>query len=375
VISANLFAGGTSKNLLKKKKWSIIVERKKEEEEMKEKKIQRGLFEIEECYDRLDKKGDPLLKLNGFVDWSGLKEIVKPIHFESTKVGGRPGIEPIVIVKCLILQSLYNLSDEACEYQINDRISFKRFVGLAICEKAPDEKTLWLYRERIKYGLYKQIFDWFSEEIAKAGYVAKEGQIIDAAFVPTHKPTGKHKKQLEEGIPLTSGQARQIDEEARFTKKGSKTYHGYKNHIQIDNKHKLIRKQSTTAASVHDSQEFANLVDAKGNADPGVWADSAYRGEKIEQMISDKKLTSHVHERAYRNKPLSHAKKDSNKVKSRIRARVEHVFGHMSTSMNGLVMHVIGLARMRVKVVLKNLAYNMQRFVFLESQKFCLKTN
>lgn len=336
--------------------------------------VQGSFFDIENCYDRLDKKGDPLAKLNEFIDWSGLEEIVKPICFKSTEIGGRPGINPIVIVKCLILQSLYNLSDEACEYQVNDRLSFKRFLRLAASEKAPDAKTLWLYRERIKHSLHDNIFGWFAGQIEKAGYIAKGGQIVDATFVPTHKPTGKHKKQFAEETPLTPSQARQLDGDATFTKKGKKTYHGYKNHIQVDNKYKLIRKQRTTTASTHDSQEFANLVDEQSNAELGVWADSAYRSESIEEMLSSKKLPSHVHDRAYRNKPLSDAQKARIKIRSRTRARVEHVFGYMQNSMSGLVTHVIGLVRARVKVVMKNLSYNMQRFVLLESRKLKAKS-
>ncbi|TAE32666.1 MAG: hypothetical protein EAY65_06610 [Alphaproteobacteria bacterium] len=76
--------------------------------------------------------------------------------------------------------------------------------------------------------------------------------MIDATFVPTHKPTGKHKKQLEEEIPLTKAQARQIDTDATLTKKGGATHHGYKNHTNIDATWKLIRAHDTSTASVHD---------------------------------------------------------------------------------------------------------------------------
>ena len=124
-----------------------------------------------------------------------------------------------------------------------------------------------------------------------------------------------------------------------------------------------------TTASLHDSQEFAHLLDSDENQDKEVWADSAYRSEEIENLIIQEQRESHIHERAYRNKPLTAEQKASNKLKSRFRARVEHVFGHMTTSMSGLTTHVIGIARTRVKIVLKNLAYNMQRFVFLMSSK------
>ena len=232
------------------------------------------------------------------------------------------------------------------------------------------QKTIWLYRERLTHkGLHDKIFDWFNSAIDQAGYTAKGGQIVDATFVPTHKPTGKHKKQLAEEIPLTKSQASQIDREATFTKKGSKSYHGYKNHIQVDSKHKIIRKYSVTTASTHDSQEFGKLIDESANADKTVWADSAYRSLEAEVMVTEKQLVSQIHERAYRNKPLSSEQKSQNKIKSSTRARVEHVFGQMTTTMGGLTTHVIGISRTKVKVVFKNLAYNMRRFIFLESKR------
>ena len=332
--------------------------------------MQRSFFEIEDCYNRLDKAQDPLLKLNKMINWGGLKSILESIRFETTERGGRPGIDPLIMVRCLLLQALYNISDESCEYQINDRLSFKRFLGLGPSAKAPDAKTIWLYRERLTYqGLHNKIFDWFDGEVNQAGYTAQSGQIVDATFVPTHKPTGKHKKQFVEEIPLTKAQSSQIDQEATFTKKGSKSYHGYKSHIQVDNKHKIIRKASVTTASTHDSQEFDKLIDESNNADKTVWADSAYRSLEIEDMITERRLISQIHERAYRNKPLSFDQKSQNKIKSSTRVRVEHVFGQMTTTMGGLVTHVIGLARTKVKVVFKNLAYNMCRFIFLESQR------
>jgi len=331
--------------------------------------MQRSFFEVDDCYNRLDNAGDPLVKLSEMIDWDSLLPTVESIRFNSTAKGGRPGIDPLVVIKSLLLQSLYSLGDDSCEYQINDRLSFKRFIGISPSEKSPDAKTLWLYKERIKWKkLHNKIFDWFDSQINAAGYTAQGGQIIDASFVPTHKPSGNHKKQLKQEIPLTKNQSSQIDNDATFTKKNEQWHHGYKNHIQIDNKHKIIRKQITTTASTHDSQEFESLVDKKNNDSSNVWADSAYRSAESEKMLKNKGLNSKVHERSYRNNPLSDLQKISNKIKSKIRVRVEHVFGHMSNSMGGVALHTIGLARAEVKITFKNIAYNMQRFTFLKSK-------
>lgn len=333
---------------------------------------QAGFFEVDDAYARLDRAGDSLAKLDAIVDWSGLKTLMKTIQFDVHTNGGKGGRPPVcglMMAKIMILQALHNLADEATEFLINDRLSFKRFLGLRVAQKSPDAKTMWLWRERVCHsGLYAKIMAWFDGELARTGYAAKGGQIVDATFIPTHKPTGKHKKQLAEETPLTRAQASQIDDDATFTKKGDTTYHGYKNHTNIDREYKLIRAHETTTASLHDSQKLDDLLDVNA-AEKSVWADSAYRGKPQESRLLAVGLVSEIHERGARNHPLTDAQKAANRVKSRVRARVEHVYGHMNTAMGGLMIHTLSLARAKVKVTLKNLAYNLQRFVFLQSQK------
>ncbi len=334
---------------------------------------QASFFEIEDCYARLDAAGDPLAKLDSVVDWSGLETLMRGITFERDSnggKGGRPPLSGLMMAKILLLQACNNLADERSEFLINDRLSFKRFLGLGVNDKSPDARAIWLWRERVLHsGLHEKIFAWFEGELVRAGFEAKGGQIVDATFVPTHKPTDTHKKQLRDEMPLTPEQARQIDTHATFTKKGDTTYHGYKNHTGVDAKYKLIRKSETTTASVHDSQKLADVLTlppANASAeDKKLWADCAYRSAQIEAMLAAKNMTSEVHERAYRNTPLTELQKAANRLKSSVRARVEHVYGHMETVMGGLMIHTIGLARAQVKMTFKNLAYNMQRFAFL----------
>ena len=338
---------------------------------------QRGFFEIEDWYARLDKAGDPLASLDAVVDWRGLaasmNRIARDVRTNGGK-GGRPPLSELMMAKILILQSGNNLADDVTEFLINDRLSFKRFLGLGANDKAPDAKTIWLWRERVLHGgVHEKIFAWFENELCRAGYAAKGGQIVDATVVPTHQPTGKHKKQLREEVPLTPGQARQIDSDATFVKKGDATHHGYKNHTNIDREYTLIRAQDTTTARVHDSQKFADVLveqtAAAAAEDRAVWADSAYRGAEAEAMLTARNLTSQVHERADRNTPLTDLQKAANSLKSSVSARVEPVYGQMAPRMGGLMIHTLTLARASVKVTFKNLAYNMQRFVFLMSRR------
>lgn len=340
-------------------------------------KYHPGLFDAEEAYARVDACGDPLVALERLIEWRGLDGLMSGIVFERDSNGGRGGRKPLpglMMAKILILQACNNLSDERAEFLINDRLSYKRFLGLELREKSPDARTIWLWRERVVHsGLHEKIFAWFESELVRSGFEAKGGQIVDATFVPTHKPTGKHKRQLAQETPLIEAQARQIDGAATFTKKGDATHHGYKNHTGVDAKYKLIRKHETTTARVHDSQKLADILtippEDATEEDKKLWADCAYRSAQIEAMLAAKNIASEVHERAYRNRPLTELQKAANRLKSSVRARVEHVYGHMETAMGGLMIHTIGLARAHVKMTFKNLAYNMQRFVFLATRR------
>ena len=118
-----------------------------------------------------------------------------------------------------------------------------------------------------------------------------------------------------------------------------------------------------TTTSVHDSAVCDEILDP--NNERKLWADSAYRSKEQEQRLKDKNYESHIHERAYRNAPLTETQKSSNTKKSSVRVRVEHVFGHIETAMNGCFVRTIGIARATAKIGLENLAYNISRFTFL----------
>ena len=150
-------------------------------------------------------------------------------------------------------------------------------------------------------------------------------------------------------------QSAQKDRDARWTKKHGRSFFGYKNHVNADAKHKLIRHYAVTDAAVHDSQELDGLLDT-GNTCNDVFADSAYRSAKIEPKLRASGYNSRIHRRGRRNHPLSLAQVRVNHAKSRIRARIEHVFGART----------IGIVRARAKIGLQNLAYNIRRLVTLE---------
>ena len=218
----------------------------------------------------------------------------------------------------------------------------------------------------------EKLFERFDQHLAGKGYMARGGQIIDASIVPVPTQRNSHDEndELQAGRTPTGwkqkpAKLRQKDRDARWTKKHGRSFFGYKNHVNADAKHKLIRHYAVSDAAVHDSQELDGLLD-KGNTCNDVFADSAYRSTEIEAQLKASGYRSRIHRRGRRNHPLSSAQQRANHAKSRIRARIEHVFGAQQSAPGGRIVRTIGMVRARAKIGLQNLAYNIRRLVTLE---------
>ena len=337
---------------------------------------QLGFFDIAKRYEALDAKNDPLVKIDAVVPWEEFRARLegvwrRPDSARKSAAGRKPW-DALVMFKAIVLCELYNLSDDQVEYQLRDRLSFIRFLGLGLEDRVPDATTVWLYREQLaRAGEVEALFAAFNGHLERRGYLAMGGQIIDASIVPVPK----QRNSREENATIKAGETpeawedqpakrSQKDSDARWTKKHGKSHYGYKNHVNVDRRHKLVRRYQVTDAAVHDSQVVEEILDADNTASD-VWADSAYRSAEIEAKLKDKGLKSRVHRKGRRNKPLSAREKQGNKTRSKVRARVEHVFGAQSNDMGGTLVRSIGLVRARARIGLKNLAYNMRRLVQL----------
>jgi len=331
-----------------------------------------GLFDDHFLMEKLTKLGDPLQKLNEYIDWNIFKAPLE-VAFKNDEVdkskGGRPPFDKLMMFKALIIQSLYNLSDDQLEYQIIDRASFKRFLGLKKSDKVPDSKTFWHFREKlIEKDVIMSLFTTFNETLDASGVFANEGKMVDASFVeaPRQRNSREENKHIKETGTAPKewddkpNKKRQKDINARWTKKNNSTFYGYKNHVKSDTKTKLIEKFEVTDASVHDSQPVEGLLTEKDKGQP-FYADSAYTGEEQEKVYKKKKVINRVNEKGYRNKPLTDEQKAGNREKSKTRARVEHIFGFVENSMNGSFLRTIGIARAKAKIGMMNLTYNICR--------------
>ena len=200
--------------------------------------MQLGLFDWQNRFEKLDKTGDPLAKLNKVIPWNSFRAALETLRAREKKnnAGAKP-YDVVVMFKILILQSLYNLSDEATEYQVLDRLSFMRFLGLRLGSKVPDAKTIWLFREQLtEAGLAKELFRQFETFLRENGFAARKGQIIDASIVPAPQQRNSREEntQIKQGeIPRDWKEAkkRQKDIDAQWTKRNGKSYYGYKNHV------------------------------------------------------------------------------------------------------------------------------------------------
>ena len=331
-----------------------------------------GLFDKAIRLEELQEMGDPLARLDEVIDWTLFEPVFAQLPKAEPKgLGGRPPFAPGLMFKAMVIQNLYQISDLQLQFQITDRLSFKRFLGLTEADKSPDEKTFWAFREALtQHELLEPLFDLFHATLEAKGMFARKGQMVDATFVevPRQRNSREDNATIKAGEVPAGWQdqpekARQKDVDARWTRKNDERHYGYKNHVKVDSRSKLIEDFTVTAASVHDSQVLEELI-AEG--DPTTYADSAYTGERCEKVFAEKKVTFKPIERAYRNKPLNGRQKRSNRARSKVRVRVEHVFATMRMCMRSAWNRCIGLRRNRTVIALTNLIYNMVRFEQIE---------
>ncbi len=272
---------------------------------------QLGFFDTEKRLAALSAKGDPLEAIDRLVPWESFRADIEAVVLTPDEVkkssAGRKPVDAIVMFRMLVLQALHNLLDEEAEYQVRDRYSFTRFLRLGIEDGIPDATTLWLFREKLaKASLIEKLFERFDQHLAAQGYMARGGQMVDATIVPVPKQrnSGDENETVKAGETPAEwekkpAKLRQKDRDARWTKKHGKSFFGYKNHVNADAKHKLIRRYEVTDAAVHDSQPLDALL-TKDNTSTDVFADSAYRSVETEAKLKAGGFRSRIHRRGRR---------------------------------------------------------------------------
>lgn len=318
-------------------------------------KEQSGLFDFIERVQELSNRAGSLDKLNELIDFEVFRwELLEILDYGGHEKGGRPPWDPVLMLKVLIIQRYYNLSEEETEFQILDRFSFQRFLGLSVGDAVPDKNTIWDFKQRLGPQGMKRLFDLFGGLLAEQGLVGKGGKIVDASFVDVpRRRAGKEK------LETLSRKARgHVDEDARWAKKGDETHFGYKNHAKCDAATKLVETYEVTSAEVHDSKALEALL---GEPDESLYADSAYKSAAIDQVLRERKIKNMIHEKGYRNHPLTDFQKKIHTLKSQAHCRVEHMFGFQANSLGADRIRTLGIERAGFQIGLSNLVYNLCR--------------
>lgn len=333
--------------------------------------MQYTFFGDHAALEALTQKGDRLVELDRHITWAPLVAVAEKIWRAGSDKKATCGRKPWraeMMLRVLVLKRLYNLSDEQTEYQLRDRISFQRFVRLGLGEEVPDSRTIWLYADQLaKADGARELFEAFKRQLAERGLLVKEGVMVDATFVevPRQRNSREDNAKIKQGETPEEWvkQPRKLaqkDVDARWTKKNNQTFYGYKDHVKVGAKTKIILAYTATEASTHDSQAMPDLI-VEGDA--AVHADSAYAGEPIAADLQAKSVRNHIHEKGSSAAALSEAQKSANRRKSRIRARVEHPFAFMENCLGGIYHRCIGLVRNKYQIGMMNLCYNLCRCV------------
>lgn len=313
----------------------------------------------------LSQRGDPLQRLQQVVDFEAFrKEVEKAVYRPAKGPGGAPRWDVVTMFKLLVLQRLYNLSDDQAEFQVSDRISFRRFLGLNLCDAVPDSRTLWLFRESLtQAGTLPRLFEAYRDQLLQAGLITREGSLVDATFVtvPKQRNTREENAEIKAGkVPeaWSPEQRWHKDCEARWTRKGPDTFFGYKNHVKVDRESKLIVTFKVTAASTNDGALLPDLVDA---TDKVVHADCAYNRDLVRDYLRGLGIRACLQAKGTRHVQLTEAQRRTNRWHARTRVRVEHVFALIKNVMKADHLRYIGQKRIEAAVALTNLLHNVLR--------------
>lgn len=336
---------------------------------------QLGLFDYQSRLEDLASRPNALDRLNQVVDWEVFRPVLtKLLVSQPLAPGGRPRFDVVMMFKLLVLQRTYGLSDEQAELQVLDRFSFQRFLGLTVADDVPRRTTIWDYREALRHsGGEDALWKTFDRLLAKAGVKLTAGKIIDASFVDVPRQhnskddngsinDGKMPEGWDEkGTSFLS----QKDRDARWAKKNDEEHFGYKNHVKIDRKTKLIEDHAVSSANVADQDAVEHLV---AKTDGTLWADKGYGGKRVGDILEKCGIRDRRQVQGRHCHPLTIRQMRTNQRRARVRARVEHVFGAMK-HMRADYIRYVGMARAEFTIGLNNLVYNLHRLAWLRCQR------
>jgi transposase, IS5 family len=291
-----------------------------------------------------------LERLKGLVEWDRFEKLIRHLRDEASP--GRPGYPVLVLLRALLLQSLYGLSDRELEEALNDRLSFKRFVGLGLEADCPDHTVLHRFRNRlIAEGLLEQLFAELDLQLEKAGLILKRGTMLDATLIEA-AAARPGKEGIKEGLSS--------DPDARFGRDG---FYGYKAHVGVDEGSGLIRTVITTPANINDTTPADDLLRGDERA---VLADAAYHTHRREAALKARGVKARLMRRPNKHHPdLPPRLKRYNALIARRRAQVETTFATLKNRMGLTRLRYRGLVKATAQILAAAIAFNMRRWIRL----------
>lgn len=329
------------------------------------------LFVVQQRKAKLEGYVQTLAAMDKLIDFAGMAAAVdKACPRADRSKGGRPPYPTEALVRMVFLQGLYNLSDEQCEHQVLDRLSFQRFCRLDGALNIPDARTLWSFRQRLATGGLggRAIFESLSQQLQRHGFIPRGGQIVDASIVqaPITQANAREREALNKGEAPEGWSKKRLahtDRDARWTIKHGKSYYGYKLHGNVDARYKLIRQMKITAANADDGQQLPDVLQG-ANTRNRLLADRGYDSAANRQVLQRHGLADGIARRAKPGQTAKVRLKQRNKTINRTRARVEHVFAALSQQ-GGKRVRAMTLARNALAITLQCVAYNARRLVWL----------
>ena len=292
-------------------------------------------------------------RLHGLVKWYRFEKLLAPLRDGGA---GRPAYPPLQMFKVLLLQSLYGLSDAETEEALADRLSFRRFAGLAFTDAVPDHSTICRFRNLlIERGLLEKLFAELDRQLEKAGVILKRGTMLDATVIETSaaRPGGEDRPSS--------------DPDARFIRRQGKpgASFGYKAHVGVDEGSGLIRTVVTTPANVNDTVPADLLIRGDEKA---VLADGAYHTHAREAALKARGIKPRLMRRPNKHHPVLRSRlKHYNRLISRRRAAVETTFATLKCRMGLGTIRYRGLAKATAQVLIAAMAFNLRRWAALST--------
>lgn len=289
-----------------------------------------------------------LERLSLEVKWYRFEKLLARLRSDGP---GRPPFDPLMMLKALLLQQCYGLSDAELEEAINDRVSFRKFLGLSLEAPSPDHTTLCRFRNRlVEEGLSEKLFAEFERQLEKRGLILKRGTMIDASLVETPFRPGS-----------SGGEREPVDGDAATTARDGRRglHYGYKVHVGVDQGSRLIRRLALTPANTNDTVMADGLVCGDEQA---VYADKGYAKRERRRWLKRLGIKDRIMHKSWGGgPPLTRWQQRHNRLIAPIRAQVEGVFATLKRWLGMSQVRYKGLAKNRSHWFLVALAYNMNR--------------